>query len=209
MEKNLIIWNCFPWETKLRVVGFRILGTQPMKAKSSCMMDIVSFRKINEPNTTNLNIKFWAFFHGEKSATKIPNCFVYQLFEFRRIVVGFHPLVACDENIERIEARQAFELLHHIFLKHGVVSEKSPKSLVSLSNWINIRFLCLHFVLQDGYLSGTDQTDKGPYFTTVDKNLVTHKWVNLSLISTKTSNSCRLFFNIVFPPFLLGAIGKW
>ncbi|KAM7472940.1 hypothetical protein LguiA_011123 [Lonicera macranthoides] len=64
-----------------------------------------------------------------------------------RIVVGFHPLVACNENIERIEARQAFELLHHIFLKHGV----------------------------DVYLSGADQTDKGPYFTTVDKNLVTRK----------------------------------
>ncbi|KAG7942597.1 hypothetical protein I3843_16G111800 [Carya illinoinensis] len=32
-----------------------------------------------------------------------------------RIVVGFHQLVACEENNEQMEAKQLYELLHHTF----------------------------------------------------------------------------------------------
>lgn len=45
--------------------------------------------------------------------------------ESRRIVVGFNPLVVCEENNEHMEAKQLYELLHHIFLRFGVVSVES------------------------------------------------------------------------------------
>ncbi|KAG2665126.1 hypothetical protein I3843_16G111800 [Carya illinoinensis] len=37
-----------------------------------------------------------------------------------RIVVGFHQLVACEENNEQMEAKQLYELLHHTFVRFGV-----------------------------------------------------------------------------------------
>ncbi|XVF48445.1 hypothetical protein PTKIN_Ptkin03bG0190500 [Pterospermum kingtungense] len=50
-----------------------------------------------------------------------------------RIVVGFHPLVACQENEEQLIAKQIHEPLHRIFVKLGVVSEASS-DIVSLVN---------------------------------------------------------------------------
>lgn len=40
----------------------------------------------------------------------------------RCMVVGFHPLVVCDENKEQMEAHKFYESLHHIFVRFGVVS---------------------------------------------------------------------------------------
>ncbi|XP_059454262.1 uncharacterized protein LOC132184591 isoform X1 [Corylus avellana] len=37
-----------------------------------------------------------------------------------RMVVGFHPLVVCEEKKEELEANQFYEPLHHIFLRFGV-----------------------------------------------------------------------------------------
>ncbi|XWS70378.1 hypothetical protein CRYUN_Cryun03dG0043100 [Craigia yunnanensis] len=42
-----------------------------------------------------------------------------------RIVVGFHPLVACEENDRQLIAKQIHDPLHHIFVKFGVASEAS------------------------------------------------------------------------------------
>ncbi|KAB1225991.1 hypothetical protein CJ030_MR1G018410 [Morella rubra] len=36
------------------------------------------------------------------------------------MVVGFHPLVVCDENKEQMEAHKFYESLHHIFVRFGV-----------------------------------------------------------------------------------------
>ncbi|GLT85375.1 hypothetical protein SLE2022_035660 [Rubroshorea leprosula] len=36
------------------------------------------------------------------------------------IVIGFHPLLPCEENNEQMEAKQIYEPLHHIFMKYGV-----------------------------------------------------------------------------------------
>ncbi|KAH9654473.1 calcineurin-like metallo-phosphoesterase superfamily protein [Citrus sinensis] len=38
------------------------------------------------------------------------------------IVVGFHPLVICEEHEEQLEAKKIYEPLHHIFMKFGVDS---------------------------------------------------------------------------------------
>ncbi|XVF35532.1 hypothetical protein REPUB_Repub18cG0153900 [Reevesia pubescens] len=36
------------------------------------------------------------------------------------IVVGFHPLLACEENDDKMVAKQIHEPLHHLFMKFGV-----------------------------------------------------------------------------------------
>ncbi|TXG60779.1 hypothetical protein EZV62_012142 [Acer yangbiense] len=36
------------------------------------------------------------------------------------IVVGFHPLVVCEENKEQMKAKRIYNSLHHIFMKFGV-----------------------------------------------------------------------------------------
>ncbi|CAN0901070.1 hypothetical protein LINGRAHAP2_LOCUS21206 [Linum grandiflorum] len=36
------------------------------------------------------------------------------------IVVGYHPLIHCDENDEQIESNIVHETMHHIFVKQGV-----------------------------------------------------------------------------------------
>lgn len=41
------------------------------------------------------------------------------------MVVGFHPLVVCEEKKEELEAKQFYEPLRHIFLRFGVVSIRS------------------------------------------------------------------------------------
>ncbi|KAH9654479.1 calcineurin-like metallo-phosphoesterase superfamily protein [Citrus sinensis] len=38
------------------------------------------------------------------------------------IVVGFHPLVICEEHEEQLEAKKIYEPLHHIFMKFGVLT---------------------------------------------------------------------------------------
>lgn len=37
-----------------------------------------------------------------------------------RMVVGFHPLVVCEEHKEQMDAKQSYEPLHHLFVKFGV-----------------------------------------------------------------------------------------
>jgi hypothetical protein len=44
------------------------------------------------------------------------------LCDSRRMVVGFHPLVVCEEYKEQMDAKQSYEPLHHLFVKFGVVS---------------------------------------------------------------------------------------
>ena len=46
----------------------------------------------------------------------------FALCDSRRMAVGFHPLVVCEENKEQVKAKQFYEPLHHIFVKFGVVS---------------------------------------------------------------------------------------
>jgi hypothetical protein len=41
------------------------------------------------------------------------------------MVVGFHPLVVCEEKKEELEAKQFYEPLHRIFQRFGVVSLRS------------------------------------------------------------------------------------
>jgi hypothetical protein len=41
------------------------------------------------------------------------------------MVVGFNPLVVCEEKKEELEAKQFYEPLHRIFLRFGVVSIRS------------------------------------------------------------------------------------
>jgi hypothetical protein len=47
------------------------------------------------------------------------------LCDSRRMVVGFNPLVVCEEKKEELEAKQFYEPLHRIFLRFGVVSIRS------------------------------------------------------------------------------------
>ncbi|XP_042964968.1 uncharacterized protein LOC122299100 isoform X4 [Carya illinoinensis] len=74
-----------------------------------------------------------------------------------RIVVGFHQLVACEENNEQMEAKQLYELLHHTFnaylsghdcTKHvrpGNIAyignpasrEKEPYSATRIGQWLS------------------------------------------------------------------------
>jgi hypothetical protein len=41
------------------------------------------------------------------------------------MVVGFNPLVVCEEKKEELEAKQFYEPLQRIFLRFGVVSIRS------------------------------------------------------------------------------------
>lgn len=80
-----------------------------------------------------------------------------------RIVVGFHPLVTCDENFQQ-KAKQTFEPLHHILVKHGADAYVSGLD-------------CADFDSQGemARIGSRDPMEKGPYFTNINKNSVIHK----------------------------------
>ncbi|CAK9168828.1 unnamed protein product [Ilex paraguariensis] len=81
-----------------------------------------------------------------------------------RIAVGFHPLVACDENIEQTEAKQKFETLHHEFLKNGVNAYISGHA-------------CSNYVHKGGIMHNNNAgpIEKGPYLSFMDNKLVLNK----------------------------------
>ncbi|KAA8535315.1 hypothetical protein F0562_030318 [Nyssa sinensis] len=81
-----------------------------------------------------------------------------------RIVIGFHPLVPCDENVDQMEAKQIFEPLHNILLEYGATAYLSGQS-------------CADNAPKGGnaHISNAGPTDNGPYFTCIDQRLVLNK----------------------------------
>ncbi|KAK3032353.1 hypothetical protein RJ639_035404 [Escallonia herrerae] len=81
-----------------------------------------------------------------------------------RIVVGFHPLVACVENIKQLEAKQHFEPLQGLLLKYGVNAYLSQQA-------------CAHHVGQVSmaHINSAGPIKDGPYITTVNKKLALHQ----------------------------------
>uniref|UniRef100_A0A5B7BKU4 Tartrate-resistant acid phosphatase type 5 n=2 Tax=Davidia involucrata TaxID=16924 RepID=A0A5B7BKU4_DAVIN len=81
-----------------------------------------------------------------------------------QIVVGFNSLVACDENTDQMEAKQVFEPLYDILLKYGANAYLSGQS-------------CANYIRKGvtAHIRNTGQTDKGPFFTSINQGLVFNK----------------------------------
>lgn len=60
-------------------------------------------------------------------------------YDFRRIVVGYQPLVVCGENNEKMDKQDVFDNLRRIFMKLEVVSLYA----------IIIMYKCLHYLSSD------------------------------------------------------------
>ncbi|XP_030954813.1 uncharacterized protein LOC115977224 [Quercus lobata] len=58
-----------------------------------------------------------------------------------RMVVGFHPLVVCEENKEQVEAKQFYEPLRHIFVKFGVNVYLSGQGCSKHVNHVNVAYI--------------------------------------------------------------------
>ncbi|KAG4190366.1 hypothetical protein ERO13_A07G026200v2 [Gossypium hirsutum] len=58
-----------------------------------------------------------------------------------RMVVGFHPLVACKENEEEFTAKLINEPLHHIFVKFGVNVYLSQQGCCSYALQDNVAYI--------------------------------------------------------------------
>ncbi|XVE71113.1 hypothetical protein DITRI_Ditri10aG0124500 [Diplodiscus trichospermus] len=69
-----------------------------------------------------------------------------------RIVVGFHPVVACEENDKQLIAKQIHKPLHHIFVKFGV-------------NVYLSRQCCYSYALQDSvaYIGNPSLTEENSH----------------------------------------------
>uniref|UniRef100_A0A2P2KID0 Uncharacterized protein n=1 Tax=Rhizophora mucronata TaxID=61149 RepID=A0A2P2KID0_RHIMU len=48
----------------------------------------------------------------------------------RVIVIGYHPVVVCEEDKEQIEAKQVHESLHHTFVKYRVVRSEDIQYVI-------------------------------------------------------------------------------
>ncbi|PPR81829.1 hypothetical protein GOBAR_AA38885 [Gossypium barbadense] len=59
----------------------------------------------------------------------------------KRMVVGFHPLVACKENEEEFTAKLIDEPLHHIFVKFGVNVYLSQQGCFSYALQDNVAYI--------------------------------------------------------------------
>ncbi|KAL9445554.1 hypothetical protein AB3S75_018534 [Citrus x aurantiifolia] len=57
------------------------------------------------------------------------------------IVVGFHPLVICEEHEEQLEAKKIYEPLHHIFMKFGVNTYLSKHGCIKYSRQDSITYM--------------------------------------------------------------------
>ncbi|GFS42979.1 hypothetical protein Acr_00g0082880 [Actinidia rufa] len=81
-----------------------------------------------------------------------------------RIVAGFHPIIACDENIEQTETNQSFVSVRDMFLKYGVNAYLSGQACPNL--------------VHKGYIaqiSNQGPFNEGPCFTTIDRRMLFHK----------------------------------
>ncbi|KAK4415045.1 hypothetical protein Salat_2611600 [Sesamum alatum] len=76
-----------------------------------------------------------------------------------RIVVGFHPLISCDYNIQKMGTETSLEPLHTILLQYGADAYMSMKTCAG------------HLQGRSMWPSGTDRVNKGPHLTAVNQNL--------------------------------------
>ncbi|PPD96568.1 hypothetical protein GOBAR_DD06381 [Gossypium barbadense] len=67
--------------------------------------------------------------------------FVHCKYDEMRMVVGFHPLVACKENEEEFTAKLIDEPLHHIFVKFGVNVYLSQQGCFSYALQDNVAYI--------------------------------------------------------------------
>ncbi|XAR50746.1 Acid phosphatase [Bertholletia excelsa] len=78
-----------------------------------------------------------------------------------RIVVGLHPMVACNGNIEQMEINQTFVPLHNIFLRYGVDAYLSGQACAIRVHNKNAK-----------QLKNAGPVDKGHYLTSLNQRLV-------------------------------------
>ncbi|XP_057495355.1 uncharacterized protein LOC130780380 isoform X2 [Actinidia eriantha] len=80
------------------------------------------------------------------------------------IVAGFHPIVACDENIEQTKTNRSFVSLRNMFLKYGVNVYLSGQACPNLVHKRHIM-----------QISNQGPFNEGPCFTTIDQRMLFHK----------------------------------
>ncbi|XP_059635478.1 uncharacterized protein LOC132277657 isoform X2 [Cornus florida] len=99
-----------------------------------------------------------------------------------QIVVGFHPLIACDENTEQMEAKQNLKPLHDILVKYGANAYLSGQS-------------CDHYI-RKGFTMHINSSamEKGPYFTSINRSLVLNKTFNGFLLHRVSSLEIVTYF---------------
>ncbi|XP_011084008.1 uncharacterized protein LOC105166369 isoform X3 [Sesamum indicum] len=76
-----------------------------------------------------------------------------------RIVVGFHPLISCDYNIQKIGKETSFEPLHTMLQQYGADAYMSMKTCAG------------HLQGEAMWLSDIGRVNKGPHITAVNPNL--------------------------------------
>ncbi|KAK2992943.1 hypothetical protein RJ640_009452 [Escallonia rubra] len=94
-----------------------------------------------------------------------------------RIVVGYHPLVACVENIEQLEAKKHFEPVQGLLLKYGANAYLSRQA-------------CAHHVGQVSmaHINSAGPIKDGPYITTVNKELALHRDIKHGFLLHRVSS---------------------
>ncbi|EEF38840.1 uncharacterized protein LOC8282509 [Ricinus communis] len=87
------------------------------------------------------------------------------------VVVGYHPVLVCEENNEKIEAKQVYEPLHHIFMKYGVNAYLS-------------RGGCANHTFQDSvaYIGIADPIKSEPEMASLNGSLAFQKEVEIGFL---------------------------
>nr|POF16123.1 hypothetical protein CFP56_15614 [Quercus suber] len=101
-----------------------------------------------------------------------------------RMVVGFHPLVVCEENKEQVEAKQFYEPLRHIFVKFGVNVYLSGQGCSKHVNHVNV-----------AYIGNPTPRENESYFTSVKgKSVFNGELVNGFLLHRVSSLEIVIYF---------------
>ncbi|XP_050272232.1 uncharacterized protein LOC126715591 isoform X1 [Quercus robur] len=101
-----------------------------------------------------------------------------------RMVVGFHPLVDCEENKEQVEAKQFYEPLRHIFVKFGVNVYLSGQGCSKHVNHVNV-----------AYIGNPTPRENESYFTSVKgKSVFNGELVNGFLLHRVSSLEIVIYF---------------
>ncbi|KAH9654471.1 calcineurin-like metallo-phosphoesterase superfamily protein [Citrus sinensis] len=98
------------------------------------------------------------------------------------IVVGFHPLVICEEHEEQLEAKKIYEPLHHIFMKFGVNTYLSKHGCIKYSRQDSITYMENPGLIESG--NGREMVD----------GFLLHKVSSLEIVGTQIFSA----FNIAF-----------
>ncbi|XP_077238066.1 calcineurin-like metallo-phosphoesterase superfamily protein isoform X2 [Tasmannia lanceolata] len=95
-----------------------------------------------------------------------------------RIVVGYHPLVVCEERKHAMEATKIYDPLHHIFLKYGVNAYLSKQGCTG------------HYTLNEGiaYIGNPGNTDEN------QNGFLLHRVTPLEIVSYYINSANEVVF---------------